>query len=406
MSGYRQPPGAVPGSREQVVREPRLRVLHLGSPEGLYGAERWILALVGHLPADRFESIVGVIVDDPAMDEAELCRESRERGIESVQFRAPGKVNFSAVSQVRRYLRDREIDILHTHGYKTDLVGRLATAGTRCRIVTTPHGWSRDAGLALRCYEWLDRASFAFMDAVAPLSQDLHDELSRWPGVARRLHLIRNGVDLRELDEAATAEPAGVPSRDGRAFVLGYIGQLIYRKGLDTLLEALSRPGLENAELWIVGEGPERAELEQLSAALGLGARVRFFGFRADRIALLRRFDAFVLPSSLEGIPRCLMEAMAVGVPVVASDIPGCNDLVSDGETGMLFPVRDPGALHGALVRLAADAGLRERLAGNARAFVRREFSAERMAESYAELYAALATPGDVSAAPERADAR
>ena len=149
----------------------KIRVLHLGSPIGLYGAERWILALVKHLPAEIVDSTVGVIKDDPGLVEIPICRESTAFGLKTVQFESYGKVSFSAVRKIRDFIRAERIDILHSHGYKTDLIGLLATRGTQCRTVATPHGWSTDAGIKLQLYEHLDRLGFYFTDAVAPCRQ-------------------------------------------------------------------------------------------------------------------------------------------------------------------------------------------------------------------------------------------
>jgi glycosyltransferase involved in cell wall biosynthesis len=376
--------------RPQSKSGRKIRLLHLGSPTGLYGAEHWILALVRHLAEDRFESVVGVIIDDESITEAELCRECDRAGIGTVQFTAYGKLSLGAIAAIRDYVRAEHIDILHTHGYKTDIIGLLATIGTDCRNVSTPHGWSTDAGIALQCYEALDRASFMFMDAVVPLSQDLYEGLRRWPGVARKMHLIRNGVDLSELDCPRTDAGAGPSEKNDGSFVFGYIGQLISRKGLETLIMAFHRLALEHAELWLIGDGPQQDDLERLSQDLAVRERVRFFGFREDRIALLRQFDAFVLPSSLEGIPRCLMEAMGAGIPVIASDIPGCTDLVEPGSTGLLFAFGDTHGLCEAMKTLSGDEALRSSLGQSGKTFVRRNYSARAMADAYGQLYSSL----------------
>jgi glycosyltransferase involved in cell wall biosynthesis len=143
--------------------------------------------------------------------------------------------------------------------------------------------------------------------------------------------------------------------------------------------------------LCIVGEGPQRLELEQLAHQIGETERVHFFGFRDDRIALMKCFDVFVLPSRLEGIPRCVLEAMAARVPVVATDIPGCRDLVEDNVTGMLFPVDDHAGLAAKLRLLLGNDGLRASVADAGHRLVRKEYSAETMAEKYTELYVELA---------------
>lgn len=366
-----------------------IRVLHMGSPTGLYGAERWILALIKHLPPDHVESWVGVIKDAPGL-QAPLCKIAAELGFRTQVFESYGRLSRSAVGQLRRFLLENEIDILHTHFYKTDIIGRLAAWGTSCKTVATPHGWSVGAGLGLQVYEMLDRLCYPFMDAVVPLSQDLYTGLKRIPGLKRKLHLIENGVDLSELDAPnEVPELVGRWRRDGR-FVIGYIGQLITRKRIDTLIEAFHQLEIPNKQLCLIGDGPQRPELEVLAARLGVPGSIVFLGFRDDRMAFLKGFDLFVLPSELEGIPRCLMEAMALGVPVIASDIPGCRELIIHGETGLLSSVGDARDLHHKIQGVIKDRNLRLRIADKGRESIRNRYSATVLAQTYHSLYQGL----------------
>ena len=368
----------------------RIRVLQLGSSTGLYGAERWILALAKHLSQSRIESVIGVIKDSPG-DTPALCVEASRLGIRTHVFESHGRLSRKAIGQLRRFVRDQEIDILHTHGYKTDVIGFLALRGTKCRIVSTPHGWSANAGLKVQIYEALDRLVFRFFDAVVPLSSDLYEGLLRFPGLRRKLRLIRNGVDLSEVDSVTQRSPELQAWKSQGNVILGYIGQLIPRKGLDTLLHAFRNLDIPGKRLCIVGEGPQRLELERLADQIGEKERVHFFGFRDDRIALMKCFDVFVLPSRLEGIPRCVLEAMAARVPVVATDIPGCRALVEDNVTGILFPVDDHVGLAAKLRLLLGNVGLRDSMADAGHRLVRKEYSAETMAQKYTELYVELA---------------
>jgi glycosyltransferase involved in cell wall biosynthesis len=379
-----------------IDAQQKIRVLHLGSPIGLYGAERWILALLNYLPPERIESIVGVIRDDPGLGEIPICAEAAALGLQTVEFESHGRVSASAVRKLRRYLTECDIDVLHTHGYKTDIIGMLAAMGTHCQVVATPHGWSTDAGLKLQIYEYLDRLAFHFVDAVVPLSPDLHAGLKGYPLLSGKLRLILNGVDLSEI-EAAKGDVTDSFLRQDDVFVYGYIGQLIPRKGLVSLINAFARLDDPRKRLCIVGEGPQRAELEELVSSRNEMERVQFLGYREDRLELLKCFDAFVLPSSLEGIPRCLMEAMAAGVPVLASNIPGCTDLVSPGDTGLLFDFGDEVGIEHALAQVSGDTELAERFARNGRQLVNDRYSAAAMASNYTELYAELCQENKVS---------
>ncbi len=301
---------------------------------------------------------------------------------------APGRFNLRAISGLRDLVCRQRIDILHTHGYKPDIVGLLALRGLPCRQIATPHGWSKEPDLKLKIYELLNRFTFLGVDKVAPLSEEIYQELARIPGLSSRLRLIRNAVDVSEVDSIKNEAPETRAAREEGAFILGYIGQLIHRKGIDILLKALSILRGLNFRLFVVGSGPLRERLEEMARDLGLVDRVVFTGYRADRLQLLRGFDLFVLPSRLEGIPRCLMEAMAMGKPVIASDIDGCRALIpNDGIQGLLFPAQDAQALARRIDYLAHHPEEARLMGERAREFIRIYYSAERMAREYEELY-------------------
>jgi len=376
-------------TREDGCMTGGVRVLQLGSPIGLYGAERWILALLRHLDRQKIQSWVGSIKDEPGV-EAPLCREAEKMGIPARVFESPGRLAWKAVRQLSHFIREQDIRILHTHGYKTDLLGRLAVVGTGCRIITTPHGWTERPDIKLRCYEMLDRMLMPFLDAVVPLSDELYRQLNAIPGLGGKLHLIRNGVDISEIDAVQGISPEMASWKKDGAYVIGYIGRLIPGKGIDVLFDAVARDGDRNWRVALIGEGEQAAELKDLAKRLGIERKVQFFGYREDRLEFLKGFDVFVLPSRSEGVPRCLMEAMAAGVPVVASDIPGCRYLVEHGRTGLLFPTDDPGRLYETIDSLAQDTSLSRSLVRYARLFLQERFSAARMAHEYQALYVQL----------------
>lgn len=362
-----------------------LRVLQLATCGPLYGAERWILALIRNLDPALVESHVAVIIDQPEA-EAPLLAAAKALGAKVHTIIAPGRLSRAAPAALRRIVAEQGIAVIHSHGYKPDLVTLLAARGTGARTLATPHGWSRDAGLKLAAYEALDRLLLTRFDAVAPLSPDLADGLRPLPGMARRLHLIPNGVDLTEIDAAGDPPPELAALRR-KGPVIGYAGQLIARKDLTTLLSAFATWQRDDASLVLVGAGEARGALEAQAAALGIAARTHFAGFCTDRLEWMKGFDLFVLPSRLEGIPRCLMEAMALRLPVLASDIPGTRELVRHGETGLLFPVGDAAALAGSFGRALAEGAA---LGETARMLVESRFSGAAMARAYEALFARL----------------
>lgn len=368
----------------------KIKVLQLGSPSGLYGAERWILALINNLDGSQIDTSVGAILDSKELTEAPLCVEAEKVGITAHTIQSYGRFNRSAPSMLRELLLREGIDILHTHGYKTDLIGLLAVRGTQCKIVSTPHGWTNRPDIKLLCYELLDRFLFRFFDAVVPLSKDLYENLRVIPGVGKRLELIPNGVDIKEIESVGSVAGEIANWKSKGEFTLGYIGRLTHGKALDILIRSLALLKDVDWQLAIVGEGEQEHELRALASELKLTDKIQFFGFRSDRISFLKGFDVFVLPSRSEGIPRCVMEAMAAGVPVVATDIPGCRHLVINGETGLLFEKDNVEQLASVLKQIAVSSTLRADLASAGCELIHSDFSAAKMADQYCCLYESL----------------
>lgn len=210
--------------------------------------------------------------------------------------------------------------------------------------------------------------------------------------------VIHNGVDSRLFHPAPAQDPVHGPVRGSdngpvRDSVNGpvralAVGRLVAQKGVDVLLEAMARPGLERLALDVVGDGDWRDRLTAQAARLGLADRVRFMGWRdRDELAgIYRAADIFVLPSRDEGMPNVVLEAMASGLPVAASRVAGAEDLVTDGETGFLVPVEDAAALADALRRLVDDPALRAAQGRRGRERVEAQFSWRAAAAAYLDL--------------------
>jgi glycosyltransferase involved in cell wall biosynthesis len=220
----------------------------------------------------------------------------------------------------------------------------------------------------------------------------LWEDLNKCGVIAVRNTYIANGVDLEEADRVVARD-----EKPGGTAIVGYVGQLIERKNIPVLLEAfriaIRKKG--NLQLLIVGDGPLRQDLRAASEAMGIADRVRFSGYCDDALALMKMFDVFVLPSQLEGIPRCVMEAMALGVPVVASDIPGNRELVEHLRTGILFPANAPGKLSEAILFVLDGTDEVQEMCRRARQRIEDKFSAKRMAAEYSFLYRKLSGDPD-----------
>jgi glycosyltransferase involved in cell wall biosynthesis len=379
-----------------------VRVLQLATGERLYGAERWVLALVRHLDPAAVTTTVACLRDG-SVERLPLVEEARRLGLPAIVLDARRGLA-AGVRALRALLGRGEVDVLHTHGVREDVAALLARRRP-VRLLATPHGWETRCSLKERARAALDRLALLGFDAVAPLSRELHAAVRRLPLPRSRVHLIENGVDLGEVDAARPVE-GPLPGQGGPGdLVVGYVGRLVPGKGLEVLLAALRRLPPAGWVALIVGEGPGRERLEHETRRLGLEGRVTFLGYRPDRLAYLKRFDRFVLPSWREGTPRCLMEALAAGVPCAGSAIPGIAAVLQDGVTGDTFPPGDAGRLAAILADQRRDPGPARRRAAAGRALVRERFSAGAMARAYEGLYRRLAT-GQQGGGPDQDDRR
>jgi len=368
---------------------PTINVLQFICPTGFYGAERWVLALARNLPPNAVQCHLATTLEDNSQD-LELVKEYKKQELGKT-FEVPmaNRFDTSVVGKLVDIIRNNDIHIIHTHGYKSDILGLWAARRAGIRCVTTPHGFENSSDLKLRFFIWAGCKAMARADRVVPLSRQLVADC-RLAGVpVERTTYIQNGVDLSEV-EAERERPRPTTKKKR----IGFVGQLISRKNVHDILDIFNtlRKERDDVELLLLGDGDARVELEAYSYTLAARDDIHFLGFRDDRLELLHSFDLFVMTSTLEGIPRCLMEACAMGIPVAAYNIPGIDQLVHPGETGLLAPLKDKGKLAEHWRLLLDDDSTATRLAASARDYVHQHYSAARMADEYHVLFKELLT--------------
>jgi glycosyltransferase involved in cell wall biosynthesis len=290
--------------------------------------------------------------------------------------------DLAAIGELRALVRDERPALVQLNSAKAGALARLAMAGLRVPVVYTVHGWSFSGrqGVDGAAYLTIERVCAPLTTAVVCVSRFDHDLALRRRAVpARRLRVIHNGVAVPDAPRARGAWPEWP--------VLVSVARLAPPKDLGLLLEALARPEASSFGLRVIGDGPGRAALEARVHALGLGDRVELLGERDDVAEQLAAADAFVLPTRWEGLPYSILEAMAAGLPVVASQVGGIPEEVTDGTTGLLVPRDDAAALAGALAELGRD-GARARALGRAgHERARLAFSQVGMVERYDALF-------------------
>jgi glycosyltransferase involved in cell wall biosynthesis len=291
------------------------------------------------------------------------------------------------VPAIYRVLRRDRPDILHTHAWGTLVEGIVA--GRLARVPAIVHG--EHGTLQLRPRQVIvQRWGWRHADDLLSVSSRLAERMSRDVGIpADRIRVIRNGVNLARFAGLRTASAGTFSGSGGRRVVLGAAGRLIDVKDHATFIDAvhLLRDRGRPVAAIIAGDGPLRGQLEAHIARLRLQGSVRLLGHRGDLETVLRALDIFVQPSKSEGMSNTILEAMASGLPVVATRVGGADEMIVDGETGILVPPADSERLADALERLIGDAELRHTMGCAATRRASREFSLAHMIDGYQSFY-------------------
>jgi glycosyltransferase involved in cell wall biosynthesis len=291
-----------------------------------------------------------------------------------------------------RRIRAEGIRLVHAHDFKTDLVAAIAARLARVPVITTVHGYIAITGKS-RLYRRLDLLLLQTMDRVIVVSDAMRRDLGARGISPSRLRVVRNCIAIDAY--AFGRRSRTVRSAEGLAeddLVVGHVGRLSAEKGQVLLLRAFPRvlEALPSARLVFAGEGPDRASLEDLARSSGLTGTVRFLGYRPDVQEVFANLDLLVLSSDTEGLPNVVLEAMAMGVPVVATAVGGTPEVVEDRVTGLLVPPGDEAALAAAIVESLLARGPAAERARRARAFVEREFAMEGLIRRTHDLYREL----------------
>jgi len=364
-----------------------LSILHIANPGPVGGLERVLQALaIGQ--CRRGHRVRVALVVEPAQEQHVLVDPLRAAGVEVEILRLPARAYLRERRLIRELCARFRPDVVHTHGYRPDLLDAGIARSMGVPTVTTVHGSSLTKG-TVQLYELAQFAMFRKFDAVVAVSRPLVRSLSRFGVPSHRIHVVPNSWDGRAAgsDRHVARQALGAPLD---RFLVGWVGRLIPVKGADVFLRALAELKDVPWSASVVGDGPERRRLERLATALGLSDRVAFHGLLNDAARLFSAFDLFVLSSRSEGTPMVLFEAMAAGVPVIATAVGGVPDVVS-GREALLVPRQDPHALAQAIRTAFRDPDATRARVTAARERLTRDFTVSRWVAQYDAVYQRVA---------------
>jgi len=360
------------------------KVLQLRSSGQLLGVERVVLELCRYLPELGYEPVIGVPVENNSK-EPQFVSAAEEAGYAVKKFPVNGPFDHRVLSRIRQYVKEQDICIVHSHGYREDLYALWCSSLSI--PIATNHLWKR-TDWRLKLYAMLDAfllKRFAAVIAVSgPVKQDMQQS-----GIPEALiEVIPNGIDAAKFQRCDKIELRKQFGFTGDDLVVGTVSSLTGEKGIEFAIKAvaLANARTTKLQLLVIGDGPEQDNLSRLVRALELDSHVTFAGRRTDIDCVLATLDIFCLPSLIEGLPMALLEAMAAGKPIVATPV-GDVPAAVDKSVGLLVPHSSPSGLADAIIALAENPGLRRTLGRNARDRVEQQFSARAMAQRYASVY-------------------
>jgi glycosyltransferase involved in cell wall biosynthesis len=327
--------------------------------------------------------VVVVYIRDVRDHEFRIADKARGFGLTFYELEERSKLDLRVLRALREIIVRHDINLIHAHDYKTDLFAYLLRrwlGRRRFTLLSTAHAWVM-LGLRGAFYRRLDLWLMRRFDHLIAVSHATRNEMVAAGVPPQLISVIHNAIDTEEWARGCIRptlrEELGIPHD---SLVLGYVGRIMPEKDLDTWLRAAAVVARQypEAQFVLVGEGRDAStlsQLQRLATDLGIAERVYFPGYRAQLLPVYAAFDLFVLTSRREGLPNSVLEAMAMSLPVVATDVAGTKELVLHEQTGFVLPQGDVAGLAQAMTTLAGHAQLRQAMGLAGRKRVEQEFS-------------------------------
>lgn len=361
------------------------------------GPDKTILLSAEHHDRTRVSVAVAYL---RGVSDQEFCigEKARKSGIHIYEVPDRGKFDTGALRMIRDIVLHDDINLIHCHDYKSDLYGFLVRKwlGERpIAMLSTAHAWVI-MGARGQLYRCLDLFLMKHFDHLIAVSQATKAEMLAAGVPGAKVSVIHNAVDTNTWARArVNADFRQEIGLEPTFPILGYVGRIMPEKDLCTWLRAAAciAKHHRNARFILVGDGDDdgtRRELQRLTEELGISGMTLFLGYQENLLPIYASFDVFMMSSRREGLPNSILEAMAMGLPVVTTDVAGAKELVTDGVTGFVHPQGDVEALARSLLMCINDCNLRLRMGAAGRARVEAEFSFSRRLKKVEDLYTAV----------------
>lgn len=384
-------------------KDRRINILHLRDSPWVDGPGRTILETGARIDDQRYGFLIGAFCKRTEPDHS-FIKALTERGLAVIRINESHGFDATVLSQVRRLIKKERIDIVHTHEVRSDVIGLIAGKLTGIPVVTTLHGWIEN-GAKEKILTRFDKDILRFFDHVIAVSEKIKKEILGHGVCKEKVTVLHNALVLenyrRNHADRSFRRELGVGDE---TLLVASIGRLSPEKGQTDFIRAARRV-LErrpDARFILVGVGGDRQKLESLSQSMGLNGKVLFLGYRSDMAAIYNSIDIVVQSSFTEGMPNVVLEALAMEVPVIATDVGGTAEAIKQGKTGVLV---QPGRSEETAVNILKYIENKDHfkiMAKAGRGLVEREFGIDERTRKLSKLYDKLFEIGGKRCMPNK----
>ena len=374
------------------MQDKKINIIHVRDSSGIYGAERVIMTLGNGLDKDLFDFKL-LCMKRSDIRSYILADNANTMGIKTLFLPTKGKFDWSAIIEMRNIFDKHNIDIVHSHDFKSDLYALLASYGKNIKRISTAHGSTRDSVIKRIYLEFDEHVIYRKMDRIVAVSESVAADLKKKGLKASKICIIQNGFDVQLLKQVyKTNNNLKCLSIDSDKTVFSIVGRLFPDKGHRFFLRALARVirDYPKVHVLIIGDGPDRETISKQIEALRLNNFVTLCGVVNNMQEVYERIDCIVISSITEGLPYVLLEAAANRVPVLATAVGDIPQLIEDGKTGYLVEPGNIAEIEDRLIRFLKREDNIKKMTDNCYKVFKKKFSADRMVAETENLYLSL----------------
>lgn len=367
----------------------KINILHIYQNSKIGGVQQQLLGLLKAYNRELFHPIFCCLGP-----KEEMGKETEEIGIDFIHLNRSRYNRFSPgiILDLHKLMKKKQIHVVRTHRYRSNLYGRLAAllAGVPAIIASVHDNYRTDKRPARRV---INRILSKITDKIVAVSEDIKKDIIRYDKVdPSKIEVIPNGIDVERFNPKNTTDIRKEFSLEESDIIIGFVGRIVPAKGLEYLLDAFPyvKEEFKSIKLLIVGEGSLVEELKEKAKKNSIFDNIIFTGRRRDIPEILSGINIFVMPSIAEGLPNALLEAMAMGKPIVATEVGGIPEVIKNRFNGILVPPRDTRALATAMKELIGNAQVAAKMGQAARDLVQDNFTIKAIAQKWQSLYLSI----------------